>query len=276
MAKIIKIKKIDKKIDYYNSYRHNNITIIIMPVTFRIIGIVKDNKNIEFTIPISGHINLPLIHGVFHHYGIDPENLSDLRFVIGNTSQPHENKELNDMLIHFEVPHDKTILIYVFTNDITLRSKLVDIFLKQNNSSESIQSELNSSESNQSESIQSAPINIEKPINVSIPEVPKMTDEIIQKMNIAVIKKFEDPDFKTLVNIFMRKPTLFSDLAKYTQNGNIIEENMPDNKDQDYSKLVETLDMLLPNNQFPYDLKLHKLQKYSGHINLTLRDLLTM
>jgi hypothetical protein len=75
---------------------------------------------------------------------------------------------------------------------------------------------------------------------------------------------------------------LFSILAKYVQNGNVIEESLgpvqtPDMLDdgvsENYKKLCQDIKNL-GITSYPDEVIVGKLIKYSGHLNLTVRALL--
>ena len=92
---------------------------------------------------------------------------------------------------------------------------------------------------------------------------------------------FYDPDFKKLIDIYIRRPELFSTLAKYVQHGTVIEESLEPVKTiemlsetelQQYIFLcdqIKNLGINLPDNVI-----IAKLLKFSGHLNLTVRSLL--
>jgi hypothetical protein len=100
-------------------------------------------------------------------------------------------------------------------------------------------------------------------------------------MNHKSILLFSDPDFKLLVGIYLKKPELFSILAQYVQNGNIVEESLMSPKTINdltneelikYQTRVEVINNL--NLGISNDMIIEKLIKYSGHLNLTLRSIL--
>ena len=111
--------------------------------------------------------------------------------------------------------------------------------------------------------------------------VPTMTPEVITSMNIKAVSLFSNPDFKNLIRIYMTKPELFKIFAKYIQHGDIIanDQIIKSIVDLDEAELVHyqgladqihALGLELPN-----ELIINQLIKYSGHLNLTVRSLLS-
>jgi hypothetical protein len=109
---------------------------------------------------------------------------------------------------------------------------------------------------------------------------PVMTPEIIDTMNKKTVNLFSQPDFKTLLNIFLTNPGVIRDFSKYVQHCDIIVdsnnnswEELSIEKQIEYNHLADKLEEF--NLGKPRELLLSRLVKYSGHLNLTLRSILS-
>ena len=107
-----------------------------------------------------------------------------------------------------------------------------------------------------------------------------LTDDIIKECNDKTLKLFNNNDFITLLKIYNTNPDAFEILYKYTQNANIVESVISNKTIHDltqselkyYNYLYEKINRLnIVSNK---DLIIDCLIKNSGHLNLTLRDLL--
>ena len=107
-----------------------------------------------------------------------------------------------------------------------------------------------------------------------------MTDDIIKESNNSTLELFTNSDFITLLKIYNKNPQVFEILYKYTQNANISESfistktinNLSTNELNYYKHLCDkiyNLDIITDKN-----IIMQSLIKHSGHLNLTLRDLL--
>jgi hypothetical protein len=115
--------------------------------------------------------------------------------------------------------------------------------------------------------------------NTIQPIINKPTDftkDIINIINDKTLQLFEDDDFKKLLYIYINKPELFNMFSKYIQNGNIINQeifNNIDDEDEEYYNNLTNIIIQLGLN-ISQDIILDTLIKCKGHLNLTLRTLL--
>jgi hypothetical protein len=190
----------------------------------------------------------------------------------------------------FLVSDNEDRVIFVFTSNVAIRQKLHDIFIREGNEVQIIskpQTQVASSYSELPEAPYTSPTEPDPEICKPVSQeekpdpIPILTPDIIEMMNVKSVSLFADPDFKSLISVFMRKPELFSVVAKYVQSGNVIEESLLPVKTPDmlsdeeittYKKLcqdIKNLGIVLTD-----EIIMNRLIKYSGHLNLTVRSLL--
>lgn len=273
-----------------------------MPVIFKLVGNYGNKKQYEIKDDFTGSLNLILIHEMFSLWGLDKSELDKIKFITDST-------QINNYELEFLISECEIRPIFVFSSCEIVRKKLFDIFKE-----EGYEHEYKSNFSNETESSptivsytystksalpfgssdcigkysddvkdETDDQNINLPIteNIKSNPIPMLTPEIIDKVNANTVELFSDPDFRNLIQIYIKKPELFSVFSKYIQNGNIITESMIS---------TQTPDTLTKNQMDKYNAKctyiknlgidlsdeiiLEKLIKYSGHLNLTIRSLL--
>jgi hypothetical protein len=206
----------------------------------------------EMNIPFTGELSLRKLMMSFISLGLSTAEATDIKFIMNNT----QLKLLDE--IYMVNPEDQ-VKIYLLATDETVKTKLIDIFNKYSQAKK-----------------QYEVIDVDKEYK---PE-PKMDKTIIYNQNKLTIKLFNDPDFRTLLKIYITRPELFNILQQYTQSGDIVDEN----------KHIKTIDQLSEqqiieyNEQLKYlkslnlnisdEIIIKNLIKYDGHLNLTLRALL--
>jgi hypothetical protein len=229
-----------------------------MPLVFKLVGSNDTNKFMEIKDDFEGSVSLKLFMELFIFWGITDDELKQIKFIIDSEHIKNEDKE-------YIVKATDEKIIFVFTSCQELRNKLKEVFIK-NGVKEKIQEPV----LNQIDS------DIIKSVTEILPDIqPVLTDDIINAMNLKSIKLFSDPDFKFLINIFIKKPELFSTFSQYVQNGDIIKESILKSKHKDteqYKSLANYIHDL--NIDISYDIIMDRLIKMNGHLNLTLRSLL--
>ena len=178
----------------------------------------------------------------------------------------------------------------MFTSNTTIRQKLHEIFIREGNEVQ-ISNRVTTTESTNKSTVHytqpTNPVNPDPEICTQVTQVvkpdpiPVLTGEIIDLMNTKSVSLFADSDFRNLISIYLRKPELFSIMAKYVQNGNVIEESLgpvvtvdmlSDDVLANYKKSCQEIKNLGIN--YSDDVIMTRLIKYSGHLNLTVRSLL--
>jgi|LauGreDrversion4_2_1035121.scaffolds.fasta_scaffold06682_3 hypothetical protein len=265
-----------------------------MPLVFKLVGYTADKKHYEIKDPFNGPINLKLLFELYKVWGLTDEEISNIKFI--TDSEQIKNSEKS-----FLVKDDEDRVIFVFTSNATIRQKLHEIFIREGSevqigtktstnttTTTTTTSYTTYSSSNETPVSYAQPANPDPEICTPITQVvkpdpiPVLTQEVIDTMNVKSVSLFADEDFKHLVSIYMRKPDLFSVLAKYVQNGTVIEESLghvttPDMLTDDvlanYKKLCQEIKNL-GFTAYSDEVIMGKLIKYSGHLNLTVRALL--
>lgn len=111
-------------------------------------------------------------------------------------------------------------------------------------------------------------------INKPIPlEEIKFNEEIIEKSNNKTIELFKNDNFKTLLKIFNDEPDIFKTFASYITHGDVQLDYFDDIQETNYDNELEAIKSLEVN--IDDELIIEALKRFKGHINLSLRYLLT-
>lgn len=246
-----------------------------MPLILRLIGQFEGHKTYEIKDSFEGHINIKTLFELFTFWELSIDEINKVKFFI-------DAKQIKNPEENFNIKVDEDKIILVFTSDIEIRNKLFKIFIREGY--EKTQSNTNS------QPILPDP-EICKPITrmsndfdkseIINEDIPKLTDELIDLINIKTVSLFADNDFKSLISIYLRRPELFGIMAQYVQNGNVLKESLgpiktiedlTDKEIEHYQCLANKINHLELN--IPNAVIINKLIKFSGHLNLTLRSLL--
>lgn len=231
-----------------------------MPLIFKLVGFVINNKYYKIRDSYEGNINLIAIHNLFISWGLTSEEVKQIKFIIDSEQIVNPNK------LYLITPNEEhTIFIFVFNQEI--RQKLQLIFTKHG--TQSVEDTIIDSE-------------ISQPITQSDSDtIPMLTPEIINKTNEQTLLLFSDPDFINLISIYKRKPELFNILSSYIQNNDMNNESLIITKDLNelsveeqtyYTSLCSNIMNL--NFGVSQNIIMNKLLKYSGHLNLTIRSIM--
>jgi len=104
-------------------------------------------------------------------------------------------------------------------------------------------------------------------------------NENISNINCETLKLFSDPDFKKLINIYIKKPELLNLLYLYISNGDVIDESLLvpmkdfNISNNNYIKLIKILSEL--NINYNEQDIINIFIKYNGHLNLIIRYILS-
>lgn len=227
-----------------------------MPLTFKLVGFMIDRKSYEIKNSYKGDINLNAIYNLFIGLELTLEEVQQIKFII-------DSEQIKDLTKIYNINSDEDHSIYLFVFDTVIRQKLQEIFKNHGTINKEIDE----------------PITQEIPI--IIPEqIPILTLDIITKMNEKTLLLFSDPDFIILLSIYKRKPELFNLLSNYIQDNDInIESLLPiksiDELTSEELSYYTELSLKIINLGFniSQEIIIEKLIKYSGHINLTIREI---
>ena len=103
----------------------------------------------------------------------------------------------------------------------------------------------------------------------------KIDPESIERSNQETIRLFSEKNFQTLLRIFIEDKDIFKRFASYISSGNVVMEslNSQTHESFNYTKQLEEIQKLeIGVNETQIK---NALNKFNGHINLTLRFLLT-
>ena len=225
-----------------------------MPVLFKLVGIqmsqgIKTDMKFNKFDESKGTINIKEVKDFFTELGL-AEN-DQVKFITESQTMS-EDKE-------YKVSKDTEKIVYVFTLNSDIKSVLVEIFKEKGEESTSKVGE------------KKEDTNISKPIPF---EEIKIDDSIIKNSNIETVKLFEEEDFKSLLSIFINNPNMYQRFSSYITSGDVVieSEKFSSSKEEDYSQQLEEIKKL--NIKVCEEDITNALNKFNGHLNLTLRYLL--
>ena len=278
-----------------------------MSFLFRLIGNPVDTIRYEIKYNLRNSMTLKLLYDLFNFLGLEFDDLENIKFII-DEEQIKEGDE-------YFISRDNDRCIYIYTLDDHIKLNLITIFRKEgtayriktqddeeHNEHEEHEEHdecsryhydtendtSNDTDTSNETDDKESDDEIDSYISGSITQVPSgpelapiMTPDIIVMTNMKVMSLFSDPDFKNLIRIYMNKPELFKIFAKYIQHGDIIAndqivktiEDLDETELIHYQYLADQIHGL--GLELPNDFIINHLIKYSGHLNLTVRSLLS-
>ena len=238
-----------------------------MSIIFKLI-----NNNILYELKDSyeGIINIEILNELFISWNFSNNDINNIKYIVDTENNTDlynhmklyydNNEEIKNYYItesfNYIIKNNDNIIIYIVVRDTNIIIKLLEIFDDINK-----------------------PININNDIEDQHVIDSSIDNRIndINSINIKSIELFNDIDFKNLLNIYIRRPELYSLLLQYIQNADIsenrnIDEILSPEKLNYYNNLIIIIKKLgLDYNE---DIIMKKLIKYNGHLNLTIRSLL--
>jgi len=217
-----------------------------------ILKLICTSNNIEINEIFTGIINLKILHELLISWDFVQEEINNIKFFI-------DTEEITNPDMNFIITEDNNKIINILAQDININNKLEIIFKQYKNNN------LNTLNENILDS--------DEIINNN-----DSSDKYIEDINNKTILLFDDPDFKNLLNIYIKKPELYNILYQYIQNVDFVNKN--NNNDliisidqeqlSNYNNLADKLLFL----GFSKNIIIKKLIEYKGHLNLTIRSLL--
>jgi len=249
-----------------------------MSVILKLVGSDIDKNNI-IKKNYTGYINIELLQKILIDWNFNNDEINQIKFI-------RKGSIINQEIFHVSLNIEE--YIFIFSSNENIRFKLkkhFENYLNDNFQNKYIiqenEIELNDEEQENefdftdtkfdftdttNTNIQEENIQIEEIIDL---EENIITEDIINNINKETIILFKDPDFKLLIDIYTRRPELFQILLQYTYSGDV-EYNI--NKNGEYLLQFNQIKELNLNIS---DEKINeKLNKFGGHLNLTLRSLL--
>ena len=215
--------------------------------------------------------NLEHVNDILENFNNNSEHVDEelTKPVVDNNSE-HVNKEITNTEVDNNLEHVNDILENFNNNsehvDEELTKPVVDNNLEHVN-------DISKNFNNNSEQVDKE---ITKPVVDKIQEeqIPELSQEIIDTINIKTAKIFENNDFKHLIRIYYSNPDILKTFLNFVSQGNIVKMNIPIiSEEKDYSVEIETLKSLGINESD--DIIKQVLGSFNGHLNLSLRVLLT-
>ena len=114
---------------------------------------------------------------------------------------------------------------------------------------------------------------VDDEITKPIPEEEiKISDDIIEASNVETIKLFQDKDFLTLMDIYNRNAEAFKIFSRYISSGTVLMNSLEKSNDEFLVELNEIKKLNIGKSDEEIQ---NALQMFNGHLNLSLRYLLT-
>lgn len=228
-----------------------------MTIIYRLIGInlnpgtkTELNHDVELR-----SINLSKVIEFFKKFQLTNE-LESIKFITDSETM-REEKE-------YEVKKEERV-IFVFTSSKEIKIKLSEIFR--------INGYIQKKRSESKTSVKSDPDpEIIKPIPF---DQIKFDEETIKESNVETIKLFNNDDFIELLRIFSSNPDIFKKFSSYISSGDVIidSERFLKKEKVDMTENLNYIKSLNLKNMTDEKI-MTALNKFNGHLNLSLRYLL--
>jgi len=227
-----------------------------MPIIFKSVG-TSDPKKYEIKVIMNGAVTLLEVQNIYKNFGLDDNDLSHVKFIANSkTMEPNDKYLVNE---------EVNLHIFVFSTIKTVKEKLEEIFIKNNS--------LAVEEAESSEIVvQSINTFLKKNID-NAEETFVLDDEKVKSINEKTIKLFESEDFKNLIRIYYSNQDVMKTFLSYIVHGDIVKITIPQSSDKSFESEITVLKSLGIKNS-DEEIK-SALNRFNGHINLTLRALLT-
>lgn len=230
-----------------------------MTITYKLVGLNSYESDVTEMV----HKNWDYSNSIFNYndaikYFQDlglPDKLDDdmIKFIT-NAEVMKSDKDYN-------ISEDDNFLIYVFSQNSDIKEIVKEIFI------------------NEGLSEQQGEATIVEPVDETLTQPlvdnsTKITKEIIDMSNKTTVELFQNNNFKTLLRIFYEDPTLYKTFSSYVTSGDMVcDAFFITDEDNDFTNQLEEIKNL--NIGLDDEKIIKALKKFNGHINLSLRYLLT-
>ena len=224
-----------------------------MSVLFKLVGIKveKDTKSeILCNFGSKNSINLSDISSIFNDFGlnIDKEKKKVIKFITDSETIKEESS--------YKISSDSKRIIFIFSMNSDVKQEFVKIFNEHGIVKEEEMDE-----------------DVDDEITKPIPEEEiKISDDIIEASNVETIKLFQDKDFLTLMDIYNRNAEAFKIFSRYISSGTVLMNSLEKSNDEFLVELNEIKKLNIGKSDEEIQ---NALQMFNGHLNLSLRYLLT-
>lgn len=229
-----------------------------MPVLFRLVGSVN-SRVLEIRKNMFGEFNLGHFHSIFNSYGLEDNELDEIKFVM-------QSETLKDKQKIIKIDAENTLTIFVFSINASIKEKLNKIFIE--NCCQVEESGKTSVDLKKPEP------ELQKKIYVEEKElIPELDEKSVSDINKEISKLFESNDFKSLIKIYYTNQDIMKTFFNYVNSGDIVKFGIPEEaKTKNYEEEIQTLKSL-GIEETDEEIK-NCLISYNGHLNLALRTLL--
>ena len=280
-----------------------------MPIIFKLVGHINSNA-LEIKREITGIVKFSSIISIFELYGISSESFEHIRFVIDSETIKDDtkifkvsndynlivfvftsNKEIKEKLIEIFLKNeisifdDNPISIFDDESNPIVNDNPISIFDDESNPIVN-DNPISIFDDESNSIVDDIPIPIfdndscdeelTKPLvdKIQEDENTELSKEIIESNNIKTAKLFENKDFKHLIRIYYSNPDVIKTFLNFVSHGDIIKISIPIiSEEKDYLDEIGMLKSLGINESDDFIKSV--LNRFNGHLNLSLRVLLT-
>ena len=229
-----------------------------MPIIFKSVG-TSDSKKYEIKIMMNKTISLCDIEKIFEIYGINQEDLTHIKFVANSETMKSNDKK-------YFINDDENLIVFVFSPVKEVKEKIEEIFIKNNTL------------------VMEKPAVVEVIIDNNLQRnidkaeeiadiIPTLDDETIKAINEKTSKLYQNEDFKNLVRIYYTNQDIVKTFLSYIVHGDIVKLSIPKDTGKTFESEISILKGLGIKDS-DEDIR-NALNHFNGHLNLTLRALLT-
>ena len=233
-----------------------------MPISYKLVGVTNtrttctelDHKDWDST--KTGYTREDAVN-YFDSLGLKKELCTNIKFITNAEIMTNE-KSFNA---------GEKLTVYVFSQDEEIKKLINKIFQENGHISEKVAQK----EQSKPYVVNRVDETISKPLEES--EL-KITKDIIDESNKMTVELFKNKNFKSLLKIFYEDPDIYKTFASYVTSGDMMEEPFDEEIESNFDTQVQeilSLGVLLEE-----DIIRNSLKRFNGHINLSLRYLLTI
>ena len=228
-----------------------------MPIIFKSVG-TSDSKKYEIKIIMNKTISLCDIEKIFEIYGMNEEDLSHIKFVANSETMKSNDKK-------YLVSDNENLIVFVFSPVKEVKEKIEEIFIKNNTIAIDKPVIVQIIDTNLQK-------NIDKPEEV-VDVIPTLDDETVKTINEKTSSLYQNEDFKQLVRIYYTNQDIVKTFLSFIVHGDIVKLNIPKETEKTFESEISVLKGLGIKDS---DENIRStLNHFNGHLNLTLRALLT-
>ena len=217
------------------------LLILIMPVLLKLIGC---QNNYEILDKFHGELTINNVISILNTFNITTDDICHIKFLTDNYSQ-NNISIITDYTNIMNISINETYNIYIYSSNENIKNKLEFTFNLINNEENNI---------------------------IEQPGTEPSNEHDINTHNKTTLELLNNDSFKNILKLYKNNSDIFTTFIQFITFDEDISFNNKSH-DIDYDKLVN--EILKLNLDIDKELILIKLKKYNGHLNLTLRDLIS-